>query len=120
MMESLRDRETRQRRLDEARLHVFSARALAGALFEEPEFQRNRHTGITLLKTAELRVVLVVAEAGVALARHVVHGPATLHLVEGELAIDTDAGCFSAGLSDLVVLLEGLRGEVGWRHCTAR
>lgn len=104
MMDSLRDRQTRHRRLDEALVHVFSARDLAGALFDEPEFERNRHTGITLLKTAELRVVLVVAAAGVALARHVVHGPATLHLVEGELAIDTDEGCFSAGPGDLVVL----------------
>jgi quercetin dioxygenase-like cupin family protein len=103
-MASLRDRLTRQRRLDEGLVHVFSARELGEALHDEPEFEKNRHTGITLMKTAELRVLLEVAEAGVALARHVVHGPATLYLVEGELSIDTRDGSFSAGAGDMVVL----------------
>ena len=103
-MESLRDRETRHRRLDEGVVHVFSARELGGALQDEPEYQRSGHTGLTLMKTPELRVLVEVAETGIVLARHAVHGPATLYLVEGELAIETADGRYSAGPGDMVVL----------------
>lgn len=103
-MDSLRDRETRQRRLDEELVHVFSARELGEAMQEEPEYQRSGHTGLTLMKTQEHRVLLEAAEAGVALARHVVHGPVTLYLVQGELAIETDGGRYTAGSGDMVVL----------------
>lgn len=103
-MASLRDRETRQRRLDEELVHVFSARELGGTLQEEAEYQRSGHTGLTLMKTPELRVLLETAEEGVVLARHAVHGPATLYLVEGELSIETDHGGYTAGPGDMVVL----------------
>jgi quercetin dioxygenase-like cupin family protein len=103
-MASLRDRETRSRRLDEAQVHVFSAHELGGELQEEAEYRRSGHTGLTLMKTPELRVVVETAEAGVVLARHAVHGPATLYLVEGELSIETDSGCYTAGSGDMVVL----------------
>lgn len=103
-MASLRDRDTRQRRLDEALVHVFSARELGGALQEEPEYQRSGHTGLTLMKTPELRVLVESVAAGVALASHAIHGPATLYLVEGELSIATRDGSYSAGPGDMVVL----------------
>ena len=103
-MASLRDRGTRQRRLDEALVHVFSAHDLGGVLQEEPEYQRSGHTGLTLMKTPELRVVVESAEAGVVLARHTIHGPATLYLVEVELSIEIRDGRYSAGSGDMVVL----------------
>ncbi len=103
-MESLRDRGTRQRRLDEARVHVFSARELGGVLQEEPEYQRSGHTGLTLMKTRELRVLIETAETGTVLARHAIHGPTTLYLVEGELSIETRDGRYTAGAGDMVVL----------------
>lgn len=103
-MESLRDRGTRHRRLNEELVHVFSARELGGALQDEPEYQRSGHTGLTLMKTPELRAVIETAEAGTVLARHAIHGPATLYLVEGELAIETHEGRYTAGAGDMVVL----------------
>jgi quercetin dioxygenase-like cupin family protein len=103
-MESLRDRGTRQRRLDEGLVHVFPARELGGALQDEAEYQRSGHTGLTLMKTPELRVLVEAAEAGVVLARHAIHGPATLYVVEGELSIDTPDGTYAAGAGDMVVL----------------
>jgi quercetin dioxygenase-like cupin family protein len=103
-MESLRDRGTRHRRLDEGLVHVFSARELGGKLQEEAEYQRSGHTGLTLMKTPELRVLVETAEAGTVLARHAIHGPATLYLVEGELSIDTAGGRYTAGSGDMVVL----------------
>ena len=103
-MDSLRDRETRQRRLDEGLVHVFSAHELGGALQEEPEYQRSGHSGLTLMRTPELRVLLEAAEAGTVLARHVVHGPVTLYLVEGELAVETASGYYTTGPGDMVVL----------------
>ncbi len=103
-MEELRNREARHRRLDEGVVHVFCAKEFGAALRDEVEYRKNGRTGVTLMKTAELRVLLEAAETGTTLATHVVHGPATLYLIEGLLAIDTRAGSFRAKEGDLVVL----------------
>ncbi len=100
----LRDRAARQHRLDEATVHVLAAAEFGAALRREVEYQKNRRTGVALMKTAELRVVLEAAEAGATLASHVVHGPATLYLIEGGLEIETREGSFRAKQGDLVVL----------------
>ena len=103
-MEPLRDRETRHRRLDEGVVHIFSGKEFGAALRREPEYEKNRHTGITLMKTAELRVLLEAADTGANLARHVIHGPATLYLIEGLLDIETKGGSHRAKAGDMVVL----------------
>jgi quercetin dioxygenase-like cupin family protein len=104
MVDTLRDRGNRHRRLDEQLVHVFPAKEFGDALRDEADFERHHHGGLTLMKTRELRVVLQVADAGVVLANHVVHGPATLYLMEGELEVETDGGRYFAGEGDMVVL----------------
>ncbi len=115
-MEHLRDRETRHRRLDEGVMHVFSGREFGAALRAEAEYQKNRHTGVTLMKTAELRVLLEAADAGSSLARHVIHGPATLYLIEGLLDIETDVGSHRAKAGDMVVLPRDEKREITCRE----
>jgi quercetin dioxygenase-like cupin family protein len=100
----LRNKAARQHRLDEGTVHVLAAAEFGAALRREAEYQKNRRTGVTLMKTAELRVVLEAAEAGATLESHVVHGPATLYLIEGGLDIETREGSFRVKQGDLVVL----------------
>lgn len=106
-MASPRAREAPQQRLDEDRVHVFSADAMSAALRDEPEYRANQHTGITLVKTDELRVVLEAAEADATLEHHVVRGPATVFVIEGRLEIETGNRTYPAGRGELVVLPRG-------------
>ena len=106
-MESPRAREAPLQRLDETMVHVFSADELSATLRGEPEYQSNRHTGITLMKTDELRIVLAAAEAGATLESHVVRGPATIFVIEGRLEIETQDRAYEAGRGDLVMLPRG-------------
>lgn len=103
-MEPMRDRAARERRLDEDRVHVFALREYAAALRDEPEYRANGHTGVTLVKTEDLRSVFEVAEAGASLAHHTIRGPATLHVVEGSLDLEVGDESFSASEGDVVVL----------------
>ena len=103
-MEHSHAREAPQQRLDEATVHVFAADGLVSTLRGESEYRRNHHTGITLMKTSELRVLLEAAEAGATLESHVVHGPATIFVIEGMLEIETQERAYRARQGDLVVL----------------
>lgn len=106
-MESPRAREAPLQRLDEDTVHVFSADELSATLRGEPEYRCNRHTGITLMKTDELRVVLAAADAGATLESHVVRGPATIFVLEGRLEIEMQERTHGASRGDLVVLPRG-------------
>ncbi len=103
-MELSYTREAPQQRLDEARVHVFRADGLISALRGESEYGKNRHTGITLMKMSELRVLLEAAEARATLESHVIHGPAVIFVIEGMLEIETQEHAFRACHGDLVVL----------------
>ena len=104
MAESLRAKHQRERRLDEELVHVFSLRSYGAGLRRQPEYEKDGHTGMILMKTPELRVVLEAARAGKTLATHVVHGPATLLVLEGALDIETERGSFRVGESEMAVL----------------
>ena len=106
-MQSSRGRESPRHRLEEGTVHVFSAEELGRSLRDESEYRSHKRTGITLMKTDELRVVLETAEAGTSLESHVVRGPATLFVIEGRLEIETQDRTWSAGGGDMVVLPAG-------------
>ncbi len=103
-MESLRDPELRRQRLEEDKVHVLPLPEFAEALRNAPEYEKDGHTGVILMKTPEMRVVLEAVNAGGRLSRHTIHGPATLYVLEGSLDLDTEEGHFSAGAADMVVL----------------
>ena len=102
--EPLRGREPRLSRLDEEQMHVFSLRAYGAGLRQQPEYAKDGHTGMILVKTRELRVVLEAAKAGTRLATHVVHGPATLYVLSGALDVSTPRGTFRVGEQEMAVL----------------
>jgi len=100
----LRGPEPRQERLDPDALHVLSLRAFGQGLRAQGEYERNGHTGLLLAKTPELRVVLEAMEAGTRIAAQVVHGPATLQMLEGALDVVTPNGVFRVAEGEMAVL----------------
>ena len=101
---SVRARAARVERLEEAAVHVFSLRAYGQGLRRQPEYEKGGHTGMILVKTPELSVVLEAASAGTAIAPHVVHGPVTLLVLDGALDVRAHTGTFRVGESEMAVL----------------
>jgi quercetin dioxygenase-like cupin family protein len=79
--------EERQSRLDPEWLHLFSLEQFARKLRAEPEYAENGRSGLVLIKTEQLRVVLEVASEGSKFAEHTVLGSATVVVLEGALEI---------------------------------
>ncbi len=101
---TVRGHGPRVSRLDEEQLHVFSLRAYGAGLRRQPEYEKDGHTGMILIKTRELRVVLEATQAGTRLAAHVIHGPATLYVLSGALDVTTRQGTFRVGEAEMAVL----------------
>ncbi len=110
--ESLRGKEPRDLRLAEELVHVFSLRAYGAGLRAQSEFERNGHTGMLLMKTPELRVVLEAMAPGTSLATHVVHSPATLFVIEGALDVSTADGVSRVGEGEMASLPRDERREI--------
>ena len=109
---SVRARPAREGRLDEARAHVFSLRAFGAGLRGQPEYEKDGHTGMILVKTPELRVVLEAVQPGTVLATHVVHGPATVYVLEGALDVRTDGRTLRVGEAEMAVLPRDEQREI--------
>ena len=99
-----RGRSERRHRLDEEWLHLFSLRKFASALRLEPEYDRNGHNGVILMKTAHMRVVLEVARAGRSIGEHTIHGPALVHVIEGSLTFQAGDERRVARTGEMVVI----------------
>lgn len=101
---ALRSKRAREARLDAEQPHVFSLRAYGAGLRRQPEYQRDGHTGMILMKTPELRIVLQAVRAGTTLATHVVHGPTQLYVIDGALDVNTPDGSFRVGEAEMALL----------------
>lgn len=101
---ALRARDTRRERLDEDRAHVFGLRDYVRALRGERSYSENGHNGVILVKTPDFRMLVEVVAAGDGLATHVVRGPATIHVLEGLLELETTSGSFRVSAGDMAVL----------------
>jgi Ala-tRNA(Pro) deacylase len=91
---------------------VFSLASFGAGLRSQTEYDRNGHTGLLLLKSPELRVVLEAMRPGTALGTHVVHGPATLFVLEGALDVVTDRDSFRVGENEMATLPREERREI--------
>jgi len=115
-MQGTGGRESPRDRLEEGRVHVFSADDLRAKLRAEPEYASNQRNGIALMKTDELRVVLEIAEAGAVLDDHVVQGPATIFVVEGRLEVETPDGSHAAARGEMMVIPAGKTRRIECRE----
>jgi len=84
-----RTRAARRSLLNEGGPHTMALATLARDLREEPAYLESGADGITLVKTSTLRVVLEVLRSGHRLAEHQVPGSVTLHLLEGEVRLQS-------------------------------
>jgi quercetin dioxygenase-like cupin family protein len=103
-MEPLRERRARERRLDPDRVHIFALREMAAQLRGESEYGENGHTGVLLMRTEDMRMLLEVVQAGSSVDDHVIHGPATVQVVEGELDVEVDGASHRVAEGGVAVL----------------
>jgi quercetin dioxygenase-like cupin family protein len=77
----------------------FDLPSLEREVRQEPAYDQNGHAARTLIRLADLRVVLLVMRAGSHIAEHEAYETATVHVLSGELrlglgerAVDLRAG----------------------------
>ena len=100
----LRERQQREARLDEERPHHFALEDMVGELRDDPSYETNGHTGLLLMKTDHLRVLLEVARAGEEISQHSVHGPTVLHVLAGVLHVEDAGPPYVAGPGEMIVV----------------
>ena len=110
--ESLRSQSVRHEYFRDDLAHVFSLASFGAGLRSQTEYDRNGHSGMLLLKSPELRVVLEAMRPGTALGTHVVHGPATLFVLQGALDVVTDRDSFRVGENEMATLPREERREI--------
>ena len=93
-------------------IHVFPMGETARALREEALYTVAGHSGTTLVKGTELRVVLQTLNAGAVLKEHVAPGPITLQVVEGEIRFEAEGEVFYLKAGDLLALPAGVPHQV--------
>lgn len=101
---ALRDRFQREERLDEEVFHLFALEEMVEALRGEREYDANGHTGVILLKSDRLRVVLEVARDGVAIGNHVVPGPTVVQILQGSLHVTSEEQTRIAHPHEMIVI----------------
>jgi len=94
------------------RTHVFSLRSFGAGLRGQGEYERNGHAGMLLLKAPELRVVLEAMQPDTVLRTHIVHGPTTLHVLEGALEVITERARLRVAESEMATLARDERREL--------
>jgi len=99
-----RDQSGRQARLDEEWLHLFALDEMVELLRTEAAYPVNGHTGITLHKTAHLRILLEAAKQGARIGEHNVHGPTFVHVLSGSLRLTSGDETRIAHAGELVVI----------------
>jgi quercetin dioxygenase-like cupin family protein len=103
-MASIHDPTSRAARIQDDCVHVLPLDEYARELRHDPEFERDGRAGAIMMKTPELRVILECLDAGSVLASHVIHGPAMLQVIDGELRLETDLTAHTAHAGDMVSL----------------
>jgi quercetin dioxygenase-like cupin family protein len=85
--QGMHERDERSNRLDPEWFHLFSLAQYTAALRAEREFAASGRSGLVLIKTEQLRVVLEVAAEGSKFAEHTVLGSALVVVLEGALEV---------------------------------
>ena len=101
---NLHDKLNRQDRLNDDWIHLFPLKSMVNELRAEEEYATNGHTGLTLLKTPTLRVVLGVAKAGSKIGEHTIHGPTVIHVMEGSLRLKSEDETRNAHSGEMIVV----------------
>ncbi len=102
---------TDERPLDRPLL-AFDIASLLQQIRAEETWHRGSHDAMTLTKSRGLRVVLVAMRTGTVLPWHRAAGPFSLQLLEGELAVHTDAQTVTLHAGELLTIAAEVRHQV--------
>ncbi len=105
-------REAREVRFHPQSVHHFPLSAAIRELRQEPVYDVNGHTGTTLVKHSDLRVVLQAMQPGAALKEHHAPGPISVQVLEGELRFEAEGEVFYLIAGDLLTLPAGVPHSV--------
>src|SRR5690349_20824527 len=97
----------------------FDLAGLENELRSEPEFAQNGHTARTLVRLPDLRVVLIVMQAGSRMAEHAAHETATIQVLSGQLCLGVGDREIRLQAGRLLMLPAGLRHDVEATHASA-
>ena len=100
----LRDRTIREQRLDTDGLHRLSLPAFVAQLQAQPEFGSNGHSGVLLMRTEQMRVVLETAREDTVIHEHTVHGPTFLYVIDGAVSINVEGETRVAERGEMLVI----------------
>lgn len=91
---------------------VFGLATIAAELRCDPVYERTGHVARTLVRVADLRVVLIVLAAGGHVAEHTAGETASVHLLAGKVRLKLPDREVELGPGELLVLDRGLPHDV--------
>lgn len=68
-----------------APMMMFDLPAIIESIKQEKDWALGKHTAITLMKSASMRIVLIAIHKGNEISTHQTEGPISVHIIEGRL-----------------------------------
>ncbi len=91
---------------------VYELASIDAEMRREDAYHREGHTGRTLVREQDLRIVLVVMKAGARLAEHQANDTASLQTLSGNVRLKLPEKAIELPAGRLLVLERGLRHDV--------
>jgi quercetin dioxygenase-like cupin family protein len=91
---------------------VFDIAAIDAEMRQENAYTREGHTARTLIREPDLRVVLIVMQAGAVMAEHQADETASIHPLSGHVRLRLPQKVIDLPAGRLLVLERGLRHDV--------
>ncbi|MDQ2642888.1 MAG: hypothetical protein M3020_03670 [Myxococcota bacterium] len=91
---------------------VYDLASIDAEMRREDAYNREGHTGRTLVREQDLRIVLVVMKAGARLAEHQANDTASLQTLSGNVRLKLPETAIELPAGRLLVLERGLRHDV--------
>jgi quercetin dioxygenase-like cupin family protein len=100
-------------------LMTFDLPTLITQMKREDSWPTAKRNAMTLLKGTELRIVLIVMQAGTAIQAHQTDSPINVQVLEGRLQLSTDSESVTLGKGQMLALQPGIRHGVESRKESA-
>lgn len=91
---------------------IFGLASVAEELRGEPAYARDGHTARTLVRTADLRVIVLALQAGTTLSEHHASTTASVQVLSGQVRLQLPDRAVTLAAGELLVLGSGLRHDV--------
>lgn len=98
---------------------TFDLPTLITQMKREDSWPTDKRNAMTLLKGRELRIVLIVMQAGTVIQAHQTDSPINVQVLEGRLQLSTDSESVTLGKGQMLALQPGIRHGVEARKESA-